>query len=244
MITATIAGPSDAPRAPRGSPGLSLCTMSGDNPNEATQARPARHPGVAAAIALPTITHVLRDKMSWLLGTATDIEWITSATTIDTTISSAIPPVFDAYATIVLAEDRGNMQCQGEALLSVLREQSSTMTWWLGYLDTGADDVVFPDAPRTNLYAHWPYVLVQAGPAQAATWRSDSPAHFWIGRLPNLIFPTDRSWLVSTLWDDDWTCIGGSAALIEALTDRPELRRYARRVDPGQDATPPGHHAI
>jgi len=182
--------------------------------------------------------------MSWLLGTATDVEWITSATTIDTTISSAIPPVFDAYATIVLAEDRRDMQRQGDALLSVLREQSSSVVWWLGYLDTGADDVVFPDAPRTHLYGHWPYVMVQAGAAQAATWRSDSPGHFWLGRLPNLIFPTDRSWLVSTLWDDDWTCIGGPAALIEALTNHLELRRYARRVERGQDATPPGHRAI
>jgi len=37
------------------------------------------------------------------------------------------------------------------------------------------------------------------------------------GTLPDLIFPADRSWLVSALWDDTWTCIGGPRHLIDAL---------------------------
>jgi hypothetical protein len=85
---------------------------------------------------------------------------------------------------------------------------------------------------------------VKAGPEQAATWRTEQPVPFWAGRLPNLIFPADRSWLVSTLWDDDWTCVGGSVALVESLLDHPELRSRARRVRPGERATPPGHQAI
>ena len=44
-----------------------------------------------------------------------------------------------------------------------------------GYLDTGADDIVFPDAPKVTLYSGWPYVLVEAGPEQAATWRQQRP---------------------------------------------------------------------
>ena len=28
--------------------------------------------------------------------------------------------------------------------------------WWLGYLDTGAHDVVFPTARTVKMYANWP----------------------------------------------------------------------------------------
>jgi hypothetical protein len=39
--------------------------------------------------------------------------------------------------------------------------------------------------------------------------------------LPNLMFPADRSWLVSTLWDDDWTCVGGPAELVGGVPASP-----------------------
>jgi hypothetical protein len=189
-------------------------------------------------------TAVVRDGRSWLLGTANDVEWIATATTVDRTITSAIPPAFDAYATVALPFGGEGQERRDEAVLSVLRKHSTGGSWWLGYLDTGADDVVFPDAPRVILYAGWPYVLVQAGPEQAVGWRSVRPGSFWSGPLPNLMFPTDRSWLVSTLWDDDWTCVGGTVALVESLIDHPDLGCLSCRVMPGEDATPPGHQAI
>jgi hypothetical protein len=102
---------------------------------------------------------------------------------------------------------------------------------------------VFPDAPRVNLYSSWPYVLVQAGPEQAAAWRRWDRGSFWWGHLPNLMFPADRSWLISTLWDDDWSCVGGSATLVNSLSRRPELASFIRRVELGEDVTPPGHQA-
>jgi hypothetical protein len=46
-------------------------------------------------------------------------------------------------------------------------------------------------------------VLVEAGPQQAATWRRWGDWSFWKGASPNLMFPADRSWVVSTLCDDD-----------------------------------------
>jgi hypothetical protein len=79
----------------------------------------------------------------------------------------------------------------------------------------------------------------EAGPEQAATWRQRDLPSFWKGALPNLMFPADRSWLVSTLWDDDWTCIGGPAGLVDSFVRHPRLQ--ARAVGLGQDATPPGH---
>ncbi|OHV03960.1 hypothetical protein BKN37_12395 [Mycobacterium talmoniae] len=95
-----------------------------------------------------------------------------------------------------------------------------------------------------TLYANWSYVLVQAGPEQAASWRSTNAQYPWESRLPDLMFPEDRSWLLSTLWDDDWTCLGGSATLIDGFCNHPGLRPRVRRVNLGEDATPPGHQAL
>jgi hypothetical protein len=100
-----------------------------------------------------------------------------------------------------------------------------------------ARDIVFPHAPKVSLYWDWPYVLVQAGPEQALTWRighmrGDGP-------LPDLFFPADHSWLVSALWDDTWTDVGGSAAVITALQRNSLVQ--ARPVGPDDDALPPGH---
>jgi hypothetical protein len=62
------------------------------------------------------------------------------------------------------------------------------------------------------------------------------------GTLPNLMFPADRSWLVSTLWDDDWMCVGGPADLVAAFVPHPRLE--ARQVGLGEDVTPPGQQAL
>jgi hypothetical protein len=222
--------------------------MRAEDPHRAGRWAPSPHATADATgteAARPTT--VIRDGRSWPLGRANDVEWITTATTIDGTISSAIPPVFDAYATVALpfgGEGPERHGRRGDALLSVLREHSTAGPWWLGYLDTGADDVVFPDAAQVLLYAGWPYVLVQAGPEQAGAWRSLRAGSFWSGRLPNLMFPAGRCWLVSTLWDDDWTCVGGTVALVDCLIDHPELASLSRRVVPGEDVTPPGHQAM
>lgn len=191
------------------------------------------------------MSQVIRDGASWLVGADADVAWINTATTIDVTITSAIPPVFDTYATAVIPQNREGQQRHDRAVVALLNRQSPDQQWWLGYLDTGSDDVVFPDAPMVTLYAGWRYVLVLAGPAQAASWRrcDDFGSSRW-GRLPNLIFPVDRSWLVSTLWDDQWACVGGPTALIASFLSHPDLRFSVREVSVGQDATPPGHRAI
>jgi hypothetical protein len=173
------------------------------------------------------------------------VSWIQDGTAVTKAITSAIPPVFDAYATVELpATWREEQDRHDAAVIELLTRRTVSQPWWLGYLDTGAVDVVFADAPRTTLYADWKYVLVEAGPQQAASWRASDAGTFWKAGLPDLMFPGDRSWLVSTLWDDDWTCIGGRVALVEALLVDPELGPRATRVSLGdKDATPSGHEA-
>jgi hypothetical protein len=89
-----------------------------------------------------------------------------------------------------------------------------------------------------SLYWRWPYVLVEAGPEQALTWRTGHMRGGELGALPDLFFPADRSWLVSALWDDTWTDIGGPTSLITALHRNPLVD--ARPVGPDEDALPPG----
>jgi len=183
----------------------------------------------------------VRDDRTWRIGTDAEVAWIASGTSTGRTITAAIPPVFAAYGTVVFPDTAEAWDRHDRAMLALLSEQSNDQPWWLGYLDTGGDDIVFPDAPKVTLYAGWPYVLVEAGSEQAATWRRSELGAFWTGSLPDLMFPADRSWLVSTLWDDDWTCIGGPAQLMNRFASHPNLE--ARLVALGEDATPPGHQA-
>jgi hypothetical protein len=112
-----------------------------------------------------------RDGSTWRIGTAAEVAWIVNGTSTGRTITAAIPPVFEAYATVVLPYAGEGQGQHDRAVLALLSEQSAGQPWWLGYLDTGADDVVFPGAPMVTLYSGWHYVLVEAGPEQAATWR-------------------------------------------------------------------------
>lgn len=173
-----------------------------------------------------------------------DVEWINAGTSVGTSITSGIPPVFDDYATVVLPDVRADLMRHDRALLASLTRHAPDQGWWLGYLETGGSDIVFPDAPRVSLHPGWPYVLVLAGPEQAVSWHRDGSHQLRPRFLPDLMFPIDRSWLVSTLWDDAWSCVGGPVSLVDALLNDPDLRPRARRVGVDDDATPPGHQSI
>lgn len=85
----------------------------------------------------------------WRIGTSAEVGWIADGTSVGRTISAAIPPVFEAYATVVLPYGGEGQDEHDRAVLALLGERSASQPWWLGYLDTGADDVVFPDAPQS-----------------------------------------------------------------------------------------------
>lgn len=175
------------------------------------------------------------DGRTWRIGTAGDVGWIAGHTTPGLSVTAAIPPVFDAYATCH-PPDGVSLQAHEHAVVRELAAVTPDQPWWLGYLDTGAHDIVFPYAAKVSLYGGWSYVLVEAGPEQALTWRT---GHLrGDGALPDLFFPADRSWLVSALWDDTWTDVGGSALVLAALRRDPLVN--ARLVQPDEDACPPG----
>ena len=185
----------------------------------------------------PNYRTQLKDGRAWRIGAEGEAVWINSAVTDGRSITASVPPIFAAYATIAFPLD---LECSREqmreledrfddALIRVLGANTAPQPWWLGFLDTGASDVVLPDAERVLVYG-CRYVLVQAGPREARGWRGDEGR--WFTALPELMFPADRSWIVSSLWDDAWAAVGGSADLISALLDEPELRARSERTDP------------
>ncbi len=178
-----------------------------------------------------------KDGRSWRIGTANDVAWIAGHTLDGLTVTTAIPPGFEAYATFYPGED-ADITLHEHTIVDILMAHTGRQPWWLGYLDTGAHDIVFNTAPQVTLYWDWSYILVEAGPEQALTWRTGHIRGGLLGALPDLFFPADRSWLASALWNDTWTDFGGSAELIEALQRDPVAN--ARRVQPDQDAVPPG----
>jgi hypothetical protein len=182
------------------------------------------------------LVEAVKDGREWRIGTIRDVDWIANRITEGPAITVAIPPVFDAYATFY-DPDGVAIEAHEHALVERLDEFTSDQPWWLGYLDTGAHSIVFDHVPKVSLYWDWRYVLVAAGAEQALGWRSGHMRAPY-GVLPDLFFPEDRSWLVSALWDDTWTCMGGPSELIEILQRDPLVR--ARRVEPEDDATPPG----
>jgi hypothetical protein len=170
-----------------------------------------------------------RDGSTWPVGTEDEVAWINAGVIRGVSITASIPPVFAAYATLAFPLDldapperlRPREDRFDDVLLRVLSAHTEPQPWWLGFLETGASDVVLDDAPRVHVYHNWPYVLVQAGAQEARNWRSEEGR--WHTALPELMFPVDHSWLVSSLWDDAWAGVGGSDALIAALLTEPDL---------------------
>jgi hypothetical protein len=192
-----------------------------------------------------------KDGRAWRIGGEAEVAWIRENTKISFAITSAIPPVFEAYATLELPNSGDHLSASpledpgrhNAGVLAVLSEHSTALPWWIGYLDTGDADTVFYQVRKVRPGpTDARYVLVEAGAEQAGIWRE---GEHWKSPLPDLMFPADHSWLISTLWDDDWTCIGGSRELVDAFLAHPDLQHRAREVDPTvKDATPPGHTAI
>jgi hypothetical protein len=222
----------------------------------------ARQPGRVTRVPRVTLRPVTPDRetaiwrnkdgRAWRIGVGAEIASIRENTVVGRAITSAIPPVFEAYATLELPGS-GDHDPQSwfedpdrhdAGVIGVLSEHTTAQAWWLGYLETGIGaETIFYDVPKATPFPTHDYVLIEAGPEQAGSWRA--PWGRWKGILPDLMFPADRSWLVSTLWDDDWTSIGGSRQLIEALSCHPDLLPRVHVVDASvTDVTPPGHTAI
>ncbi|MEU7865075.1 hypothetical protein, partial [Nonomuraea sp. NPDC049141] len=79
---------------------------------------------------------VSKDGRSWRIGAAADVGWIAGHTTAGVSITTAIPLVFDAYATTYQADDV-TAAAYEHALVEDLTTHTPAQPWWLAYLDTG-----------------------------------------------------------------------------------------------------------
>ena len=79
-----------------------------------------------------------RDGRTWRIGTDAEVAWITNGTSADRTITSAIPPIFEAYATIVLPYRGEGQDVHDRAVLSLLGEHSADQPWWMVVCIRGA----------------------------------------------------------------------------------------------------------
>ena len=124
---------------------------------------------VGAEDKLRSVSRV-KDGRAWRIATAAEVAWIADGTSTTKTITAAIPPVFEAYATLELPGDDTEgtwgdaQQRHDDALLALLSRHIAPQPWCLGYLDTGVDDIVFPDAP-----------LVTLTPAGVTCWSRPAP---------------------------------------------------------------------
>ena len=66
-----------------------------------------------------------RDGSTWRIGTDAEVAWIAEGTSASATITAAIPPVFEAYATVMLPPHVEQQDEHDHAVLALLREQSA-----------------------------------------------------------------------------------------------------------------------
>jgi hypothetical protein len=72
--------------------------------------------------------------------------------------------------------------------------------------------------------------LADAGRWGAAHYRSGAPRDI---NSPNIMWPGDHAWFVTTGIDGTWTGIAGSASMIDDLTREPGLEIVRQRYDEG-----------
>src|SRR5271154_2999988 len=86
-----------------------------------------------------------KDGRAWRISGEAEVAWIRENTEVSFAITSAIPPVFEAYATLELPGSGDHPPTSpledphrhNAGVLAVLSEQSARLPWSLGYLDTG-----------------------------------------------------------------------------------------------------------
>jgi hypothetical protein len=70
----------------------------------------------------------------------------------------------------------------------------------------------------------------EAGRWGAAPYRSGAPRDI---NSPNLMWPADHAWFVTTTIDEHWTAVGGSEALVRDLLREERLEVVRQRYDEG-----------
>ena len=119
------------------------------------------------------------------------------------------------------------------ALMNVLRRFTTTpercyFAVWDGY---GGLEQLFGKLAgfrigraKVQLSFRGPDYFLCSGPLEAVMdFQGSIGSDWWFGQAPDVWWPEDRAWCVSSDIDADVTCLAGSRGCIEAVLDTPEL---------------------
>src|SRR6266700_770928 len=102
--------------------------MPAEDPHPAPLPRPRVDPEAPMASAALPVRRA-RDGRTWRIGTDAEVAWIANGTSMGRTITAAIPPVFEAYATAVLPYRGEGQDRHDQAVLALLSEQPAGLPW-------------------------------------------------------------------------------------------------------------------
>lgn len=91
----------------------------------------------------------IKDGLSWRIGRGAEIAWIQQNTDCGVAITSAVPSMFAAYATLELpgtgdhdaASWFEDPDRHDAGVLALLSEHTAAQPWWLGSLELAAPDL-------------------------------------------------------------------------------------------------------
>jgi hypothetical protein len=159
-----------------------------------------------------------------------EVAWLRQESTVFGTLRYAIPGGFEAYGALDLPRNISPIE---EPLLDTLASDESEPLI-AGWIDRGP----WPPPPGDEhvLYSGWRYRLRRVAPSEVAGLPTEGE-----GSFPDLLFPPDRTWLVSLLWDDAWRSIGASQIVADQLSRRlanfTQLDPNAKLADTGRVPT-------
>jgi len=128
---------------------------------------------------------------------ATELDWIRIGTSLGMSIRSAVPGGFDVFGLLDI--DDGARPTE-DALLNALEtsEGEPLVAGWIL-----RNSLVTETGDEHLLYANWRYRLRRVTRSDLTGRPSTG-----VNGFPDLLFPSDHRWIVSTLWDDSWRSIG------------------------------------
>lgn len=127
-----------------------------------------------------------------------EVAWISRGTARGMSIRSAIPDGFDVYGLLDLDDEARPIE---DSLLNALQPEPDEVlvAGWI----VRSDRMTEPGDEHT-LYSGWLYRCRHVQ-------RTDLLGRPARDGFPDLLFPPDHRWIVSTLWDDSWRSVGVTA---------------------------------
>lgn len=135
-----------------------------------------------------------------------DVDWLRLNNGAAGTLGYAIPGYFAVYGAMNLPDE---IAATEDRLLDALAPESGEELI-AGWIDRGPWPP--PAGDEHVIYWDWKYRLRRVQSSDLRGLPGEGERCF-----PDLLFPINRSWLVSMLWDDSWRSIGATRAVARRI---------------------------